>query len=44
MEINIPDTKMSYCVVQPKGRITVVRVVNNFSCPTTIAKGVTVAI
>jgi hypothetical protein len=44
MEINMPDTKMSYCVVQPKSRITVVRVVNNFSCPTTIAKGVTVAI
>ena len=44
MEINMPDTKISYCVVQPKRGITVVRVVNNSSCPTSIAKGVTMAI
>ena len=44
VEVNMPDTKVSCCVVQPKGRMTVVRVVNNSSCPATIAKGVTVAI
>ena len=37
------EVKLS-CVVKPKGRITVVRVVNNSSCPTTIAKGITVEI
>ena len=40
----MPDIKVSCCVVQPKGRMTVVRVVNNSSCPTTIDKGVTVAL
>ena len=44
MEINMPEVKVSCCVVKPKGRITVVRVVNNSSCPTTIAKGITVAL
>ena len=42
--MEMPDTKMSYCVVQPKRGITVIRVVNNSSCPTSIAKGVTMAI
>ena len=44
MEINIPEVKVSCCVVKPKGRIMVVTVVNNSSCPTTIAKGITVAL
>ena len=44
MDINMPEVKVSCAVVQPTGRRTVVRVVNNSSCPTTIAKGVTVAL
>ena len=44
MDINMPEVKVSYAVVQPTGRRTVDRVVNNSSYPTTIAKGMTVAI
>ena len=39
----MPEVKVSCFVVKPKGRITVVRFLNNSSCPTTIAKGITVA-
>ena len=44
MDVNMPEVKVSCCVVKPKGRSTIVRVTNNFTCPTTIAKGTTVAI
>ena len=44
VDINMPEVKVSCAVIQPTGRRTVIRVVNNSSCPTTIAKGVTVAI
>ena len=44
MDINMPEVKVSCAVVQPTGRRTVVRLVNNSCSPTTIAKGVTVAI
>ena len=44
MKINIPEVKVSCFMVKPKGRITVVRFLNNSSCPTTIAKGITLAL
>ena len=44
MEINFPDVKVSCCVVKPKGRSAVIRVINNSNCPIIMAKNTTVAI
>ena len=44
MEINFPDVKVSCCVVKPKGRSAVIRVINNSNCPISMAKNTTVAI
>ena len=44
MDVNMPEVKVSCCVVKPKGRSTIVRVTNNSSCPITMAQGTTVAI
>ena len=44
MDVNMPEIKVTCCVVKPEGKSTVIRVTNTSSSPITIPRGTTVAI